>query len=84
MSKSEFANLNNGQGDIEASAGIQEFDEVNDVPLEEKFSWNPYDWYVGIKRELSEFSFEMTERKRVVSSSIFDCIGFIKYILFFF
>ena len=46
---------------------LQDFDGVEDIPLDDKFSWNPFDWYLGIKKELSEFNLDITEKKRVVS-----------------
>jgi hypothetical protein len=30
------------------------------------FSWNPIDWYNDLKKEVQEFNFTMTEKKRVV------------------
>lgn len=51
----------------ESAVRLQEFDGVDEIPLDDKFSWNPYDWYLGIKKELSEFSLDITEKKRVVS-----------------
>ena len=47
-------------------AQLQEFDGIEEIPLDDRFSWNPVDWYLGIKKELSEFNLDITERKRVV------------------
>jgi hypothetical protein len=55
-------------GDIEATAIVVDANEEADVPPDDRFSWNPYDWYLGIRKEIAEFNFEMTERKRVVSN----------------
>ena len=52
--------------DLEQAQGMQEFDGVDDIPLDDKWSWNPVDWYLGIKHELQTFSLEINERKRVV------------------
>eukprot|EP00842_Homolaphlyctis_polyrhiza_P006362 jgi/Hompol1/6727/HPOL_005060-RA len=69
--KSNFAEVPN---DIEA-APLQGFDEIKDdgdvVPESERFSWNPYDWYLGIRKEIEEFSFTIDERKRVMFRAIF-------------
>ena len=45
---------------------LQEFDGVEEIPLDDRWSWNPVDWYLGIKKELSEFNLDITEKKRVV------------------
>lgn len=50
---------------------LQDFDGVEDIPLDDKFSWNPFDWYLGIKKELSEFNLDITEKKRVMFRAIF-------------
>ncbi|KAL2915093.1 hypothetical protein HK105_205417 [Polyrhizophydium stewartii] len=69
--KSNFTELGSQQVDVETGASpVEEFDGINEVPPEERFSWNPYDWYLGIRREISEFSFTMDEKKRVLIRAI--------------
>ncbi|KAJ1567523.1 hypothetical protein HK405_005672, partial [Cladochytrium tenue] len=34
------------------------------------FSWNPLDWYRDLKKEFDDFSWTLTERKRVVGAQI--------------
>lgn len=63
-------------------AQLQEFDGIEEIPLDDRFSWNPVDWYLGIKKELSEFNLDITEKKRVVRKSIsflFICRCFAQY-----
>jgi hypothetical protein len=50
-----------------SEAPLQDFDGIEEVPFDDKWSWNPVDWYYGIKHELTTFSLEITEQKRVVS-----------------
>jgi hypothetical protein len=49
------------------------------VPAGELWSWNPIDWYIGVRREIQEFSLEMTEKKRVVFKKFNDrCIALLR------
>jgi hypothetical protein len=46
--------------------------DLERIPIEETWSWNPVDWYHGIVREIRDFksNFEMTERKKVMYRAI--------------
>ncbi|KAJ3233709.1 hypothetical protein HDU81_002031 [Chytriomyces hyalinus] len=44
-------------------------DSFDDAPG--RFSWNPYDWYLDLKKEYDEFTWEMDERKRVLLRAVF-------------
>lgn len=52
------------------SVAVQEFDEIQEVPLDDRWSWNPLDWYHGVKTELSEFNLQMTEKKRILIRAV--------------
>ncbi len=45
---------------------------MNQIPLDDTWSWNPIDWYHGIVHELKDFrsTFVMTERKRIMYRAI--------------
>lgn len=43
---------------------IHPFDDLNDAPG--KFSWNPMDWLKEFQQDWKEFSWAMTEKRRVV------------------
>ncbi|KAJ3306822.1 hypothetical protein HDV03_003859 [Kappamyces sp. JEL0829] len=62
--------------------GMQEFDGVDEVPQDETWSWNPVDWYLGIKHEMQTFSLEITEKKRVMIRAV--CGEFLVTFLFMF
>ncbi|KAJ3271860.1 hypothetical protein HDV01_006145 [Terramyces sp. JEL0728] len=51
--------------------GVQDFDDVEQVPLDEKWSWNPVDWAKGIYHEIATFNLEMTEKKRILLRAVF-------------
>ncbi|KAL5040552.1 hypothetical protein BDEG_25049 [Batrachochytrium dendrobatidis JEL423] len=68
--KTEFSEIQDSTIDIDPTP-TGDFEDVNVVPPSERFSWNPYDWYLGIKKETQEFSFEMDEKKRVMFRAIF-------------
>ncbi|KAH6560726.1 hypothetical protein BASA50_007238 [Batrachochytrium salamandrivorans] len=68
--KSEFSEIESHPIDIETSPA-PETSDMSIVPIEERFSWNPYDWYLGIRREIQEFSFTIDEKKRVMFRAIF-------------
>ncbi|KAJ3333914.1 hypothetical protein HDU76_001395 [Blyttiomyces sp. JEL0837] len=35
------------------------------------FSWNPMDWYLDLKKEIDEFSWTLTEKKKVLLRAVF-------------
>jgi hypothetical protein len=64
--KSEFTELQDLEKASAPSPVPVATETIDEIPPSEKFSWNPIDWYIGIRRELQEINFQMTERKRVV------------------
>lgn len=44
------------------------FDDLNDPPG--KFSWNPKDWYHEFQKDYKEFSWTMSEKRRVVCATL--------------
>ncbi|KAI9105523.1 aquaporin-like protein [Phlyctochytrium arcticum] len=48
---------------------VAPFDDLNDAPG--KFSWNPVDWIREFQRDYSEFSWAMTEKRRVLLRAVF-------------
>jgi glycerol uptake facilitator-like aquaporin len=44
---------------------------VDEIPIDDKWSWNPVDWYTGIKHEITDFNIQMTEKKRVMIRAVF-------------
>jgi glycerol uptake facilitator-like aquaporin len=69
---------NSGFTEIKESASIspnqleaQPSDAIEEVPIDDRWSWNPMDWYTGIKHEVTEFDLAMTEKKRVMIRAVF-------------
>ncbi|KAI8823542.1 aquaporin-like protein [Fimicolochytrium jonesii] len=48
---------------------IAPFDDLNDPPG--KFSWNPMDWVKEFQQDYKEFSWAMTEKRRVLLRAVF-------------
>ncbi|KAJ3187737.1 hypothetical protein HDU85_006130 [Gaertneriomyces sp. JEL0708] len=48
---------------------IAPFDDLNDAPGQ--FSWNPVDWYSEFQNDWKEFSWVMTEKRRVLFRAVF-------------
>ncbi|KAJ3312850.1 hypothetical protein HDV04_002660 [Boothiomyces sp. JEL0838] len=74
MAESGFAEIKDSAAhspDKLEEGGVQDFDDVEQVPLEEKWSWNPVDWAKGIYHEITTFNLEMTEKKRILLRAVF-------------
>ncbi|TPX37241.1 hypothetical protein SmJEL517_g01104 [Synchytrium microbalum] len=72
MEAGDFSDVHDveAQADENDKTGLVEPMEIDDAPG--KFmSWNPMDWYAEIQKELHEFSWEMTERRRVLLRAVF-------------
>lgn len=52
----------------DVDVALQVDDALDVVPIDERWSWNPLDWFRAIKKEITEVNFELTEKKRVVST----------------
>ncbi|TPX43323.1 hypothetical protein SeLEV6574_g05136 [Synchytrium endobioticum] len=79
MNPTELSDVN----DIEAGPSYsQPNDEIKQLTIEDhdaaaddvpgKFiSWNPIDWYHDLQQEFTDFSWEMTEKRRVLLRAVF-------------
>jgi glycerol uptake facilitator-like aquaporin len=69
---------NSGFTEIKESASLspnqleaQPEDQIEEIPIDDRWSWNPVDWYTGVKHELTDFNLQMTEKKRVLIRAVF-------------
>jgi hypothetical protein len=39
-------------------------DDANLIPEQDQWSWNPKDWYQGTRREIVQFNWKLTEKRK--------------------